>query len=702
MSNQVRKNYLLTLLMSACTLVASAQGVVLEWAKLTGSVGSQEFGLATTTDKDLNVYTCGQFDGNNGPVDFDPGPGVTNVTASYGDAFISKFDAAGNFKWVRYFGSRFGEEKIRSVKTDMQGNVYVTGECYDSVDFNPGGLGGILKGGPWSADVFVVKYKPNGDFIWAKRMGSFNGGDIAYDMQLDDSANIYIIGEQSDTSDFDPGPGVHNLISGYYAAWGSFLSDIFVCKLDSAGNFKWAGNFGSTDNYDYGYGITVDKFHNVYTTGKFRGTADLNPSPTATATVTSTGAYDIFLCKWDVNGNYVWGNKLGGGSDDEGLNLAIDTFGNLYTTGHFANTADFDPGSGTTNITSRGGTDIYICRYTSNGDLTWARSIGGPAYDYAEDLTLDVRGNPFVTGFFENSTVDLDPGPGTASFTSNGDNDTYIVKLDMNGNYKWAKVIGGTGMDVSKAISVDNHGSVYTAGYVEKTVDFDPNAGIYNLTSNGGWDFYEQKLLCIDTNSSRLDVAMCEDSYMFNNQVYTTSGLYSSVVPNMAGCDSTIRLNLDLKGKVIKPLINVNIFELGTTMQYAGYQWLKNGTVIPGATNPTYNVTENAGYRVVVSNARGCTDTSDTYTVTNVGIGDLGFVKNDIKIYPNPASDIIYITSPVAVDLTIMGIDGRIIKKVSNAGSVSVKDLANGMYILHIADENGTLLRSEKIAKQDK
>ncbi len=695
MRKQILKNYFFILILGITSLNVHAQGIVLEWAKLCGSPGT-EFGFSTAIDADGNVYLGGSFSGT---VDFDPGPQVNNITGGNSDAFVTKYDAAGNFKWVRYFGGAAGWEGdfARSVKTDAWGNVYVTGECAGDVDFNPNGPGGESSGS-FFVDVFVVKYNSDGDFIWAKRMGGAKNDDKGYDLYIDDEANIYVTGEHTDTGDFDPGPNTYNLASGYNNAFEYFASNIFVCKLDSAGNFIWAKSLGSEDGYDIGYGVAVDNEKNVYLSGKFQGDADFDPG-SGTATVTSNGSYDMFICKLNAAGDYVWAHGFGNSrGSEQAINIAVDTSGHLYITGDYEGTIDMDPSSATNSITAVR-SDVFVAKYSDAGDFIWARSFEGNDYDFAEDITLDSRGNPFVIGFFPRG-IDLDPGTGIDNYTSNGDNDIFIAKLDVNGNYKWGKVIGGTGMDVGKGITVDGSGSVYAAGYTQNTVDFDPNAGVFNQTSNGDWDFYVQKLICVDTNSFTLAIEICDDVYTYNNETFTTSGIHSLIATNMAGCDSTTFINLNLKGKVIKPVITVDGFSLGTAMSYTAYQWYKDGVLIPGATSENYEVSENADYTVIVFNANGCTDTSDVYTVTNVGVEDLNFIKSRISIYPNPATDVINISAPVAVQAAITRIDGGVVKLVDNARQISVKELANGMYLIRITDKNGNLLKVEKIVKQ--
>ena len=215
------------LLLSMPVFSAKAQGVVLDWARLVGGP-SLDFGVSVATDNWGNVYTTGFF---NDSIDFDPGPGITKLGAvGNNDVFVTKFDAAGNFKWARAFGNN-NDDKGFAIKTDDMGNVLVAGQFALTVDLNPGGTNGILTAGSFS-DVFVAKYDSTGTLAWARRVGSADPtDDIAYGLDVDGSGNVYVTGEYTDTADFDPGPGTANLI-----ATGN--SDVFITKLTATGNVR--------------------------------------------------------------------------------------------------------------------------------------------------------------------------------------------------------------------------------------------------------------------------------------------------------------------------------------------------------------------------------------------------------------------------------------------------------------------------------
>ncbi len=365
---------------------------------------------------------------------------------------------------------------------DNSGNIYTIGSFAMTVDFDPGSGSYNLASAGYE-DIFIQKLDANGNFIWAKSMGG-TSHDIGNSIAIDNSGNIYTTGDFGGTVDFDPGSGVYNLTSvGYY--------DIFIQKLDANGDFIWAKSMGGT-SYERGYSIALDNSGNVFTIGEYRETVDFDPG-SGTYNLTSAGNDDVFIQKLDSSGNFIWAKSMGGSLIDYGNSIAIDNSGNIYTTGFFGGTADFDPSSGTYNLTSKGDWDIFVQKLDANGIFIWAKSMGGTSNENGRSIAVDNSGNVYTIGSFK-GTVDFDPGSGSYNLTSAGYQDIFIQKLDTNGNFIWAESIGGTSSDFVSSIAIDNSVNIYIIGGFADTVDFDPNSGIYNLTSAGGSDIFILKL----------------------------------------------------------------------------------------------------------------------------------------------------------------------------------------------------------------
>ncbi len=320
-------------------------------------------------------------------------------------------------------------------------------------------------------------------FGWAMGVGSV-GNEWGNAVAADSAGNAYVTGTFQGTVDFDPGPGAYNLTSA-----GNY--DIFVAKYSPAGALVWARAMGGASN-DYGQGIAVGADGSVYTTGYFEGTADFDPG-SATYNLTSAGSGDIFVSKLDASGNFVWARAMGGTSGDFGGGIAVGADGGVYTTGYFQGTADFDPGSATYNLTSAGGTDVFISNLDASGNFVWARAMGGTSNDRGYGIAVGADGGVYTTGYFQ-GTADFDPGSATYNLTSAGSIDIFVSKLNTSGNFLWAKAMGGTSTDIAYAIALASDGSVYTTGYFYGTADFDPGSSTYYLSSAGSADVFVSKL----------------------------------------------------------------------------------------------------------------------------------------------------------------------------------------------------------------
>jgi Domain of unknown function (DUF4347)/Beta-propeller repeat len=436
--------------------------------QITGS--SLGFNPKTAVDSAGNRYTVGSFADT---VDFDPGVGVTTLTSvGDDDLFIQKLDARGNFIWAKAIGG-VSNKQATGISVDRNGNVYTTGYFAGTVDFDPGvGVTNLTSTG--ETDLFVSKLDSNGTLVWARAMGG-PGFDQASGVTVDGSGNVYTTGFFFGTADFDPVAGVTNLTSAGDA-------DIFVSKLDPNGNLVWAKAIGGSRT-NQATGISLDGSGNVYTTGVFNGTADFDPGVGVT-TLTSAGSFDVFVSKLDPNGNLVWAKAIGGTGTDQATGISVTRSGSVYTTGHFFGTVDFDPGAGVTTLTSAGGSDLFVSKLDSSGNLVWAKAMGGTGTDQATSLSVDSDGNVYTTGAF-NGRADFDPGVGVVNLTSAGSSDIFLTKLDIRGNLLWAKAFGGTGTDRATSITVNRNGAVYVTGFFNNTVDFDPGSQTVSLTSGG-------------------------------------------------------------------------------------------------------------------------------------------------------------------------------------------------------------------------
>jgi hypothetical protein len=461
------------------SIYSSGQSPFLDWAIANGT-GFGE-GYDVITDASGNSYTTGIFSST---VDFDPGPGTQNLSSSGGsyDVFIQKLDPNGNLLWVKKVGGS-SNDYAKSISLDGSGNVLIAGYFQGSTDFDPGSGSNILTSNGQD-DIFVLKLDPSGNFLWAKSIGDVNY-DQGFGVDIDNSDNVYVTGVFRGTVDFDPGAGTANITSsggnqdvfilmldasGNYgwakqlgsASQNTFVYDIattssgeshivgaffastdfdpgagttnltpvgsgdsYVLKLNASGNFMWAISSGGS-SLDRGYGIAVDNSGNVVSTGYFQGTADFDPGVGSTNLV-SNGGEDVFVQKLDPSGNLLWAHNIGGTNNDKAQSVTFDATGNVYTTGEFTGTVDFDPSIAIANLSSTSGNDLFVQKLDGNGNFIWATNNGGPNYVLSQAIDVDGSNNVFTTGRF-NGTVDFDPGSGTFSLSSFTDN-VFVQKL---------------------------------------------------------------------------------------------------------------------------------------------------------------------------------------------------------------------------------------------------------------------------------
>lgn len=162
---------------------------------------------------------------------------------------------------------------------------------------------------------------------------------------------------------------------------------------------------------------------------------------------------------------FEWAKSIGGLQSDIGNDIATDDAGNVYQVGYFMASVDFKPGDADARFTSRGYMDIFIQKMDAEGQVLWVKQIGGGSEEYGVKIVTDVDGNVYVTGMFA-YTVDFDPGPGVYNLTATKDYDVF--KLDTDGNFLWAKQIGGNRNDYGKGITLDSDSNVYVTGFFEK------------------------------------------------------------------------------------------------------------------------------------------------------------------------------------------------------------------------------------------
>ncbi|MBK8621104.1 MAG: T9SS type A sorting domain-containing protein [Saprospiraceae bacterium] len=426
-----------------------------------------------TFDEEGNFYYFSNFILTR---DFDPGPGVFHLSTPSVDirnAAIVKINAAGDFVWAKQIVSNFNSE-ISEIKVDDSGNIFVTGKFQPMADFDPGpGFFNLSTAG--LADIFVLKLDNEGSFLFAKKMGGTQF-DSGISLTLDAEGNILTTGFFNGTADFNPS----TLLEFELTSFGE--ADVFVSKLDGGGNFVWAKKVGGTGTDPFVKKIECDLLNNVYLTGDFDTTIDFNPSDLGVFNLTPLGESDIYILKLNSSGNFVWAKAISGLLEESSNDIKIDSDGNVYHTGSFSGTTDFNPGVAVFNMTALGLDDVFIVKLNVSGNFVWAKHIGSTGREKPNNMVLDASGNVYTTGEFDTS-LDADPGPGIHILSNAGGTDLFTIKLNPTGELVWAIHTGSTFDDLGRGLKLNTTNELYTHGVFRGTVDFDPGLTTYYLIS---------------------------------------------------------------------------------------------------------------------------------------------------------------------------------------------------------------------------
>lgn len=353
-------------ILTLCEIV-NAQTPNWIWARSAGGL-KNDYAYGIAKDDSGNVYVTGYFDSDS--ITFGSTTLINAGSNGTSDIYLVKYGAGGNVLWVKSAGGTTGDMSL-AIAIEAGGHVYITGYFYSpTITF---GSFTLMSGG--GDAVFVTKYDPGGNVIWAKSaIGTYNEKSNA--ITTDAGGNVYITGEfGSDSISFDniilsnSGPSLH--------------TDFFIVKYDAGGNAQWAKSAGGASP-DEGTGISTDTAGNVYVSGRFESSSITFGS----TSLTNTSVYcDIFVVKFDANGNVIWANRAGGTGPDECRSLATDANGNVYITGDFeSGTINF----GGTTVTNFGiFQDIFIVKYDAGGNVIWAKNGSGSSYDIGLGICTD-------------------------------------------------------------------------------------------------------------------------------------------------------------------------------------------------------------------------------------------------------------------------------------------------------------------------
>ncbi len=520
---------------------AQGQSPTVSWLSTFGS-DQRDFCGKSDVDAFGNVYSVGAFKKT---VDFDPSSTTSNLISNGGsDCFLTKSDPAGNLVWALGFGAS-SEDFGHSVHVTRDGFLIVLGTYTGTVDFDPGPGNFSLSSGVFGS-AFILKLDLEGDFIWAKSIGQF---DIVtpWAAGTDMNGNVYVAGDFWGFTDFDPGPAAE-----FRDPVGE--SDVFVVKLHGNGDFRWSAQVGSKD-FDWCFDLAVTEDGNVCFGGIYDSAATFFSVPQVI--LNSNGDGDGFLVELDSSGNLYWISTVGGVMYDAVLGLHLDELENLYVTGGFGGTVDFDPGPGDYLLSSNGSSDVFTLKFDQIRELVWAQSLGGEGTDIGYEVFGTQNGQVFSTGFFEDSML-IDNN----MISSVGGDDIFIARSSPQGEFQWVNGFGGPQDDRSLSLMISPNGDLIISGHFYGSVDFSPWSTPTIRNSQGDRDGF---------------------TYAYGNLVGLEDGFEIErdlIFPNPASNE----LYLDLQGK--QQPYQVWIFDqYGEMVDYFFHEqgtWISTENLVPG------------------------------------------------------------------------------------------------------------------------
>lgn len=616
----------------------------------------------------------------------DVDPGVDTVLLSTIDSLqeyptirgvIQKLDESKQFLWAVQVPGR-----IYSSAIDSYGDVYVVGQYEGNPDFDPteDTLLFLPPETPYvyvEKNAFISKFSSNGEFLWAKSIGS-NSNDHAEHIVIDNNDNIIVGGiygpfydkyipdkfqvMKSDSIDLNPNSGVQMEYSiGYH--------DIFLIKLDPHGEFLWGKSFGSEDP-DIIQGLDVNSNGEVYTLGDFGKTFFINPDSDVPYFDEIPLRYvGGFIQRLNSQGEFISGYRMDQLGFASNQTIKVDNNNDIIITGTFIDSIDFGSTSNPQPLTSPNEEeeDLFMVKMNSNYKTLWSFALNGKRKEEIKKIVVDNHNSIYSIGTFnqrfsifeiynpKEMTIDFDPSDESYTLSSLGDQDAFIYKIDSSGQFEWVKQYGGTSRhDYGNSIDIDEDGNIYAIGIFADLVDFNPGYGEYNL-GDGIFSYqFVTKLSNSCGNSIPLiDTVLACDSYTWIDGIEYTESNYTSTFnfPTINGCDSLILLNLTLNSGEILPTES----ELTFSQDNLTYQWLdctNKFEAIPNQTEQHFIPNQNGMYAVETSINGLCVDTSECI---NYGL------SSDISLVFTSSNNTISINSKNALHGEIFNINGQLI-----------------------------------------
>ena len=453
-----------------------------EWATRAGGNDDDDI-FDMVSDNEANIYATGYFKNT---AQFGEGGSLVSLTSTGGaDIFIAKYNPSGDLIWIKQAGGIIGFDWGTDISLDSDNNIIITGYFDTEASFGEGSSLVTLTASSDNRDIFICKYTNSGELLWAYSAGG-DFDDTGSGLSIDNSDNIFVVGNFKESAVFGEGGNAMTI----YSAGGSENQDGFVAKYDNGGSLVWAVAYGFAEGSDGLSNIELDNQGNIFTSGyKYAGFLPY---------------FDPLVVKFDSNGDVLWSDSPTGVSNDNASGLALDHENNCYITGFF--TIDLSFGDSTLLAGNELGlTNIYLAKYSSDGNVLWAKCLpgtggptpfGGNLGDEGRDLSIDNHGNLFITGYFSGITT-FGNDCHTIDLITENYKDIFVAKLNGDADLQWAISTGGSNNQAATTICSGN-GNVFLSGNYQNSA----NIGGNYLGGFGGWsDIFIAKIQDLTTNS---------------------------------------------------------------------------------------------------------------------------------------------------------------------------------------------------------
>jgi len=630
---------------------------------------------------------------------------------------------AQNFQWAKKEGL-WAYDYGYGIVTDQTGNVYIAGKYEKNAKFS-----GTTLPCEGNHDIYVAKYSPSGALIWIRTAGGYTG-DYAWNITRDGNY-LYVVGEIQGTN------ALIKFIGSPITLTCKGSNDIFLAKYDLNGNLIWAKRAGDYD-YDKAMGVSCDAAGNIYICGIFTNKAVFGGS----TTIYGYGDKDIFVAKYDANGNFLWVKKAGGSGRDEAKSIKVDAAGNSYVCGMFKNTATF---SSQTVTAPNGKWDMFLAKYSPSGSLLWLKTVGAAWDDVGWSVTMDNAGKIYVTGEF-NATVNF----GGTSLSTKGSSDVFVACYNSSGNVLWAKRAGGSQTDRARGIGCDGNnlfitgqfgGTASFGSYKKTAVD---NADIFMAGLNTSGQFtwaaavggpadleedvgYESGIaICGETNGNVYATGALLNGGVFGGialSPYTRTDVFVTKIAIGSGKKSDedsssvalLAFNGEANGK------NVNLAwtcskENGNCDFTVERSWNGKDFETVGAVKPTDDI-DGINYFFTDDSLLSMSEGEVYYRLKQTGgtfySETLGLIIDKwgnlpIKIYPNPANNSLMVSINSEFEeqkflLFIYDMTGQVVSQSQISGAksqIDISALSSAVYFVEIKAEEEVLFKERLVVQK--